>query len=141
MKKLICISVLLLFITSFSACMGENKPSKQVKTSVTASKIELYYFHYTRRCETCNAVENETKASIAALYPAEYKSGRITFKSVNLDEDSSEPLVKKCKAEGQALLVINGSKRTDLTDKGFMYAKSNPAKLKAELKKTIDSLL
>jgi hypothetical protein len=58
-----------------------------------------------------------------------------------LDEDSSAPLAKKCKAEGQALLVISGANRTDLTDKGFMYAKSNPAKLKAELKKTIDSLL
>ena len=141
MKKLISISVLLIFIASFSASMAENKPAKQVKTAVATNKIELYYFHYTRRCVTCNAVESETKASIAALYPAEYKKGRITFKSVNLDEDSSAPLAKKCKAEGQALLVISGANRTDFTDKGFMYAKSNPAKLKAELKKTIDSLL
>lgn len=141
MKKLLSLSLVLLFIASFSVIMAENKTSKQVKTAITASKIELYYFHYTRRCVTCNAVESETKASIVALYPTEYKNGRITFKSVNLDEDSSSELAKKFKAEGQALLVISGSKRTDLTDKGFMYAKSNPAKLKAELKKTIDSLL
>ena len=90
---------------------------------------------------TCNAVETESKAAIAALYPAQFKKGLITFKSVNLDEKGSEVLAAKCKAEGQALLIISGPKRADLTDKGFMYAKSSPGKLKAELKKTIDALL
>ena len=104
------------------------------------TKVEIYYFHYTRRCATCQAVESETQAAIATLYPALYKKGLITFKSLNLDEKTSEALAKKCNAEGQALLVISGNKRFDLTDQGFMYAKSSPEKLKAELKKTIDPL-
>ena len=57
---------------------------------------------------------------------------------MNLDEKTSEALAKKCNAEGQALLVISGGKRVDLTEQGFMYAKSSPLRLKAELKKTID---
>lgn len=140
MKKLISLSLVLLVVSLFS--VNSFAAEKKTKTVVSkTAKVEVYYFHFTRRCMTCNAVETESKAAIAALYPVQAKKGLISFKSVNLDEKTSEALAKKCKVEGQALLVISGSKREDLTDKGFMYAKSNPEKLKAELKKTIDAML
>jgi hypothetical protein len=124
MKKAITLFVLILTVLSIQA----------------VTKVEVYYFHYTRRCVTCQAVESETLKSIQQLYPEQFKKGLITFKSLNLDEKTSEILAKKCKAEGQALLVISGGKRIGLTEQGFMYAKSSPDKLKAELKKTIDPL-
>ena len=141
MKKLVrVLSILFLVISIFtvSGVAAEKKAQAAVKKPV---KVEVYYFHFTRRCVTCQAVETETKAAIAALYPVQAKKGLITFKAVNLDEKTSEALAKKCNAEGQALLIISGNKRFDLTDTGFMYAKSSPGKLKAELKKTIDVLL
>jgi len=104
------------------------------------TKVEVYYFHYTRRCETCQAVESETLKSVKQLYPEQFKKGLITFKSVNLDEKKNKTLANQCKAEGQALLVISNNKRTDLTEQGFMYAKDQPDKLKAGLKKVIDPL-
>jgi len=104
------------------------------------SKVEVYYFHYTRRCETCQAVESETLKSVKQLFPEQFKKGLITFKSVNLDEKKNKTLANQCKAEGQALLVISNNKRTDLTEQGFMYAKDQPDKLKAGLKKVIDPL-
>lgn len=106
-----------------------------------AAKIEVYYFHYTRRCTTCQAVETESQKIISALYAKEIKEGKIKFTSVNLDEKNNNALADKCKAEGQALLVISGKNRIDLTDQGFMYATSKQNKLKAALKKAIDSLL
>ena len=75
------------------------------------------------------------------MYPAQFKKGQITFKSINLDEKQNEAIARKCQAEGQALLFITKGKRIDLTDKGFMYAKSSPDKLKTEVKKTVDALL
>ena len=140
MKKLISWSVVLLVVSFLS--VNTLAADKKTQTTVSkATKIEVYYFHFTRRCVTCQAVETETKTAISALYPAQAKKGLITFKAVNLDEKKSEALAKKCKAEGQALLVISDGKRIDLTEQGFMYAKSSPNKLKAELKKTIDPLL
>jgi len=140
MKKLISLSVVLLVVSFLS--VNTLAADKKTQTTVSkATKIEVYYFHFTRRCVTCQAVETETKTAISALYPAQAKKGLITFKAVNLDEKKSEALAKKCKAEGQALLVISDGKRIDLTEQGFMYAKSSPNKLKAELKKTIDPLL
>jgi len=140
MKKLISLSVLLLLVVSFFT-VSSVAADKKTQTAVSKSaKVEVYYFHFTRRCVTCQAVEAESQKAVAALYPVQAKKGLITFKSVNLDEKSSEILAKKCNVSGQTLLVISGGKRVDLTDKGFMYAMNNPDKLKAELKRTIDPM-
>jgi len=112
-----------------------------ILTGFAATKIEVYYFHYTRRCVTCQAVETESQKIISALYAKELKEGKIKFTSVNLDEKNNNTLADKCKAEGQALLVISGKNRIDLTDEGFMYATSKQEKLKAAFKKAIDPLL
>lgn len=140
MKKVALIS-LVIILTAMGQTF-EVQAQKTRKTSTVApEKIEVYYFHYTRRCITCNAVEDVTKKTLAELYPEQQKNKVITFTSVNLDDDSGKALAKKCKAHGQALIVMKKGKRIDLTDKGFMYAKSKPEKLKEELKTTIDALL
>lgn len=139
MKPSLIFTSLLVFMLTFPAFSADKVVTKTKIISTT--KVEVYYFHYTRRCMTCNAVEAQTITSLASLYPTQYKSGKISFKSVNLDEDANAPLAQKCKAEGQALLVVSGAKRSDLTDKAFMYAVNKPEKLKAELKAAIDPLL
>jgi hypothetical protein len=138
MKKLFLLSFALMMIMSSVSGYAENAKKPKTKSS---AKVEVYYFHFTRRCMTCNAVEAESKKAIEAAYPALVKSGKITFKSLNLDDQSSKPLAEKCGAEGQALLVMGGGKRFDLTSQGFQYAKNDPEKLKAELRKTIDPLV
>ena len=141
MKKLISLSVVMLFVMSFFS-VNSLAADKKTKTAVSkAAKVEVYYFHFSRRCVTCNAVEDVSKNAIAEIYPKQLKAGKITFTGVNLDDAGSKAIAEKCNAEGQALLVISGGKRIDLTDKGFMYAKNNPEKLKTEVKKAIDDLL
>lgn len=111
------------------------------KNPVPTNKIEVYYFHFTRRCMTCQNVENVSKKAVETLYPEKVKKGEISFQSVNLDEKAGEAIGLKYKIEGQTLIVICGDKRVDLTDKGFMYANNSPEKLKAEIKKAIDEMI
>lgn len=137
MKKLM-ILMLVVISLPFMACSSSGSETANVATAVKPAKIEVYYFHYTRRCMTCNAVEDVTKNTLNELYAAKMKSGEITFHSVNLEEKDGEAIANRLKVAAQALIVVNDGKQTDLTDKGFMYAKSSPEKLKAELKKAID---
>jgi hypothetical protein len=109
-------------------------------TPASTAKIEVYYFHFTRRCPTCLNVEKVSKEAVETQFPEQVKKGDIAFKSVNLDEKEGEAIGAKYKIEGQTLIVISGDKRVDLTDKGFMYANESPDKLKAELKKVIDNI-
>lgn len=138
MKKLALILLVVASMFSGVACTAQDKKAETVKKG---DKVEVYYFHFTRRCMTCNAVEDESKKALEALYPKQMKSGKVIFKSVNLDEDSSKAIADKCDAAGQALLVISGAKRVDLTSVGFMNARSNPDKLKQEIKSAIDPML
>jgi len=104
-------------------------------------KVEVFYFHFTRRCVTCQAVEDESKKAVEALYPDHVKKGTVTFTAVNLDEESSKPIAERCNITGQSLLIVSGEARVDLTSEGFMYARNNPDKLRDEMKKIIDPLL
>lgn len=108
---------------------------------VPTTKIEVYYFHFTRRCMTCQNVENVSKKAVETLYPEKVKKGEISFQSVNLDEKAGEAIGAKYKIEGQTLILICGDKRVDLTEKGFMYANNNPEKLTVEIKKAVDGLM
>lgn len=103
-------------------------------------KITVYYFHFTRRCMTCNNVEKVTKETLTALWPDKVKSGDITFKSVNLEEKEGETLGESLKIEGQTLLVVSGKKRVDITEKAFMYANNKPEKLREEIRRAVDGM-
>jgi hypothetical protein len=140
MKKLLLITFAIAIFAGNYACNAQTTNKEEAKSSV-AQRVDVYYFHSTRRCVTCNAVEAEAKKALETLYPEQLKNGTISFASINLDEAENKPLAQKCKAAGTALIVISGEKRTDLTSQGFMNARSNPDKLKEEIKKAIDPLL
>jgi hypothetical protein len=131
MKRFILSFAFLLIGTFISLAQTAQK-----EASATASdKIEAYYFHFNARCATCRAVEAEAKADIEILYP-----GRATFRAINLDDASSKAIAEKLKISGQTLLVVKGDKQVNLTNEGFMYATTNPDKLKSVIKQKVDGL-
>jgi hypothetical protein len=139
MKHFLMMSMALFMLLGSLVCNAQTKKTEEAKVS-EADKVEVFYFHFTRRCMTCNAVEKESKVALETLYPKQMEAGTITFVEVNLDEDGSKAIAEKVKASGQALLVIKGDQRIDLTSQGFMNAR-NPEKLQQEIKKVIDPLI
>lgn len=131
MKRAIFSGFAILILSCFAG-YSQNSASPTASTD----KIEAYYFHFTARCVTCRAVESEAKADILNLYP-----GKATFKAVNLDDASSKTIAEKLKITGQTLLVVKGDKQINLTNEGFLYATTNPEKLKRVIKQKIDGLL
>lgn len=140
MKNVLIWSFALILMLGSISCNAQSAKKEETK-AVAKGKVEVVYFHFTRRCMTCNAVEAEAKKAVEAMYSSQVKSGKITFKSINLDDATSKTAAEKCGAEGQSLLIMGSDKRIDLTSQGFMYAVNSPEKLKAELKKAIDPLL
>lgn len=140
MKRIVLFSLLLSLVFGSVSCNAQAA-KKDASTPVVSEKIEVYYFHFSRRCVTCNAVETETVKHLQALYPEQMKNGSISFTSVNLEEEKSKAIAEKCKVTGQSLLIVSGSSRTDLTQSGFMNARSQPEKLKKDIKSAIDPLL
>ena len=141
MKNKLVFSLSIFFLLGVFSIVPTNKSNANKPVISEKAKVEVYYFHYTRRCATCQAVESEAKNDLDALYPALVKAGTIVFKSINLDEEGSTAIAETCKAEVQSLLIISGKKRFDLTENAFMYARSKPENIKKEIKKIIDPLV
>ncbi|MBN1145582.1 MAG: hypothetical protein JXA72_14230 [Bacteroidales bacterium] len=134
MKQIVMLSFALLMIMGNMSCNAQV--GKKESTGNKTAKVEAYYFHFAARCVTCKAVEAEAKSSIENLY-----GGKVTFQSVNLDEDSSKVLAEKLKVDGQSLLIVKGDTKINLTNEGFMYARNNPEKFKAIIKEKVDALI
>jgi hypothetical protein len=131
MKKVIFLSFAMMML--MSSYMGTAQTQKIEATA--AKQIEAYYFHNAARCVTCKTVENEAKADLESLY-----GSQVTFKALNLEDESTKPIAKKLDVSGQTLLVVKGNKKVNLTNEGFMYARTNPKKFKSIIKEKVDAL-
>lgn len=146
MKKTISILSLLILLGvitfSIQSCSNSStnkstiKKEVQINNNNELAEVKAYYFHATRRCATCQAVEEVTKEAIK-----EYYGNKVTFESFNRDEKRDNPLMHKYQISGQTLLIINGNKKVDLTNDAFLNARTNPNKFKNKLKSTIDSMM
>lgn len=134
MKKIVMLSFGLVMFMSGWSCNAQS--NEKVDKTNTSGKVEAYYFHFTARCVTCKAVESEAKADIESLY-----GGKVTFQSINLDDESSKTIAEKLQIAGQTLLIVKGDTKINITNEGFMYARSNPEKFKTIIKEKVDPLV
>ncbi len=149
MKLFTSIAASLLIIFNLSSCHNQNKQtasfdqlqrnlSMPVDSNLlkeTAENVQVYYFHGTRRCATCKAIEAVTLEALTENFGQD-----VIFESIDGETDRDNPLLKKYKVTGQMLLLIKGDSITDLTNDAFLYARSNPDKFKQELVATIAEL-
>lgn len=123
------------------ACCSSAKEETKEEKACCSEKVEettatAYYFHATRRCATCQAVEKVSKEYIEANY-----AEKVTFISINREEDQNSELVEKYEIAGQTLLLVFGDEVVNLTTEAFLNARSNPEKLEELIKSTIDARL
>ena len=137
MKSISTLFIMMFFVVINTSCNGQTDKSENTTTKTAkAGAINLYYFHYTHRCVTCMSVENVSKKAVSDLY-----GNNVSFASYNLEEAEGEAKGKELGVSGQTLLIVSGDTKIDLTNEGFLNARSNPEKLKQIIKEKIDPLL
>jgi hypothetical protein len=130
--KLIFLALIVLNMSGFA----QSAKSSDSKIVANADEVNVYYFHFNTRCETCRAVEAEAKNGVKELFNSD-----VSFAAYNLDEKEGEAKGKEVGVSSQMLLIVKGNKKIDLTNEGFLYARTNPEKFKKIIKEKIDSLL
>jgi hypothetical protein len=144
MSKTIKFFTVLVIGLILASCNSQDK-NQATSLDKSISKIEVFDFHSTHRCMTCNAIEANTKYTLNAYFSEELKDDIITFQVINVDEKENEKIAQKFKASGTALIlnVIKQGKETqiNLTDFAFMdgndqdtFSKELKAKIDTELK-------
>jgi len=117
-----------------SACCSKSEATENNTQNVANNDVIAYYFHATRRCATCQAVEKVTKEALQEFY-----GDKITLQSINRENENE--LTEKFNITGQSLLIVKGTKVVNLTNDAFLNARTNPDKLKSKIKATIDELI
>lgn len=123
MKNIVLLMISMLFIFGTSAC-GQASADGQssLEAIVSTEKVDVYYFHFTRRCVTCVSVQEATEKVLKEHYSKEIENGNLVFHEINLSEPGSKEIAQMLEVGGQALLVVSGSKKIDITMQGFMHA-------------------
>ncbi len=132
--SIILSSFILLGLSISCNAQPEKKASKSELAA--AENVEVFYFHNSRRCATCMAVEEESKDIINELY-----KDKVAFSAYNLEENDGKERAGELGVSGQTLLIVSGETRINITNEGFINARSNPEKLKQIIKDKIDPLL
>lgn len=120
MKRIIIISSLLVFVSGLlSGCdssdrgktyyfdkdgnMTSEKPS--AKQLEAADKLEVYYFHRSARCFSCNTMGEFVRNLLNNRYGEELKSGKIVFEQLNVELPENKEIAKKFQASGSSLFI------------------------------------
>ncbi len=136
MKTKINVTFLMVLFLLFANLnlFGQQSFSQNEKKS--NAKVDVYYFHFNTRCETCRAVEDESKSDISMLFGKD-----VSFAVYNLDKPEGEAKGKELGVNSQTLLVVKGDKKINLTNEGFLYARTAPEKFKKIIEEKIKPLL
>ena len=139
MKQIALLATMLSVMFFTISCKNQGS-KKEIVQNLSASGVNVYYFHFTRRCPTCLAVEENARKAVEELYSNEVKTGEYAFHALNLDEESGKKIAENLGVGGQTLLVVRGEKKIDITDKGFLNA-HDLARMKEEIKSAVDKVL
>jgi len=139
--KILKSSFVIMFVAvSLFGCNAQTSENQKTE-NILSEDIQVYYFHNTARCATCNAVENETRVAMEMFYADKMKAGTMEFTSLNLQEDEGKEMAQTLHVSGQTLLIVKGETQVNLTNEGFMNARTNPTKFHEIIKAQIDKLL
>jgi len=129
------------FIIPLLSCNSQASKNEVKEATASSDKIEAYYFHFTARCITCRTIEARAKENLESLYPNQVKQGLISFQSLNLEEAPNKAFAETLGVSGQALLIVKGDQKINLTNEGFMYAVAKPDKFREIINEKVDGLL
>lgn len=114
--------------------IGQNSAGRSGNNE--KSKVNVYYFHTNTRCVTCRTVESEAKKDVQELF-----GDKVGFLIYNLDDAAGKAKAKELGVKSQMLLIVKGKEKINITNEGFMYARSNPAKFHQVIEEKIKPLL
>ena len=126
---------------------GEPGPQEQPDSNIfsgQADRVDVVYFHRTQRCHTCRYAEEQTLYTLETYFKDELASGKVTFQSINVQDEANADIVKKYGAYTSSLFINTIKDGTDhikeatdvysLIGKDDAFAKTVKNKIEKSLK-------
>lgn len=144
MKRILFLLVACIALVSCGQGTAKNDRETVVADSVK-NGVEVLYFHGKRRCATCMAIEENTKAVVENRFANELKTGTVRFRSIDISKDENKQTAAKYQVTWSALFIVkhhDGQETAEnLTEYAFAQARKAPDTFKAEIAGKIANLL
>ncbi|MFP4521135.1 MAG: nitrophenyl compound nitroreductase subunit ArsF family protein [Fibrobacterota bacterium] len=90
------------------------KTISAAKSEETESAVDVYLFHGSYRCRSCNLMEELTLEVIDERLAREKKNGSVRFSHVNVEKDENRHFIDKYKISSISIIVSkkSGGKET-----------------------------
>ncbi len=98
MKPIKILSLAFLVAGMSASCSGQANEQNKLASVKKADDIQVYYFHYSRGCATCKAVESESKIALHELY-----GDKVGFLAYKLDEAEGKEKADELGVSSQTL--------------------------------------
>ncbi|MGQ9546357.1 MAG: nitrophenyl compound nitroreductase subunit ArsF family protein [Dehalococcoidia bacterium] len=80
-------------------------PPASGNSSGPADRVDVVYFHPTRRCYSCRWLEAGTNYTVNTYFVGELASGKLTFQVINIDDEANSDIVQKYRAFTSMLFI------------------------------------
>ncbi len=100
---LVCLAVWLILTYGTSPAT----PPASNNSSGPADRVDVVYFHRTQRCSTCIYAEEGTRYAVETYFADELASGKVTFQSINVQDEANADIVEKYNNASYLTLCIN----------------------------------
>lgn len=142
MKKLI-------FVLSLAVLAACGSPNEEAKTNegntadITKNYVAVYDFHAANRCETCRAIEKETKETLNEVFKQELKDSLITFRLINAEAEENAALAEEYAAFGTtlAITVFKDGEKEIIDETNWAFDAIHGDDFKKELKEKLNTAL
>lgn len=104
-KYTVCLALILITLFFCVGATTQIPPAKQDKALQASDKVIVYYFHGTKRCISCMTIERFTRESVEANFAKEIKSGKVEFRSINVDEPENIHYAKDYKLYTRSVII------------------------------------
>jgi hypothetical protein len=103
---LACVALSLVAVYAARTAPPQEQPNSN-NSSSPADRVDVVYFHRTQRCSTCIYAEEGTRYTLETYFANELASGKVTFQSINVQDEANADIVEKYNNASYLTLCIN----------------------------------
>jgi len=88
---------------------GERPDSDRVvsdESTTTRPEVVLYYFHGTRRCNTCRTIESYAREAVEGRFQDALRTGTLSCAALNTDEPENAHFVRDFRLVSSSLVLV-----------------------------------
>ena len=103
---IVTVAGLALWLSAEGSAVSSSENVADKGAMSTEPEVVLYYFHGTRRCNTCRTIESYTQQALEKNFNDQLEAGTLQWKVINTEEPDNEHFVTDFELISSSLVLV-----------------------------------